>query len=63
MLVNSNDILVFYDVSFLFINVLFNEIIEILVEKVFVNNWFNEIYNLDITKLDLIEFLRLVIKD
>ena len=36
---------------------------EILAEKAFTNNWFNETHNLDITKSDLTELLRLATKD
>lgn len=53
----------FYDVCVLFINVLFDEIIEIIVEKVFKNNWFNEMYGFNFIKIGFIEFLRIVIKD
>ena len=63
MPVNPYDILVSYDVSSLFTNVPLNETIEIQAEKAFTNNWFNETHNLDITKSDLTELLRLATKD
>lgn len=63
ILFNLNDIFVLYDVCVLFINVLFDEIIEIIVEKVFKNNWFNEMYGFNFIKIGFIEFLRIVIKD
>ena len=40
--VDENDILVSYDVTSLFTNVLLKETIEMIAEKVFVNNWFNK---------------------
>lgn len=39
--INEDDILVFYDVVFFFINVFLDEMIGILVNKVFKDNWFN----------------------
>ena len=56
--VNKDDILVSYDVTSLFTDVLLLETIDILVEKAFTDNWFNEIHNLDISKQDLEELLK-----
>jgi len=58
MTVNTNDILVSYNVSALFTNVPLDETIEILAEKAFTENWFNKTYDLDISKANLIGFLK-----
>ena len=63
MSVCENDLLVFYDVTSLFKNVPLEETIQILVTKVFSDNWFNQTYGLNIAKSDLAELLRLVTKD
>ena len=48
MTVNTNDILVSYNVPALFTNVPLDETIEILAEKAFTNNWFNKTHDLQI---------------
>ena len=60
---NPSDILVSYDVSSLFTNVPLDETIETLTEKAFTNNWFNETHDLNITRSDLTELLKLATKD
>lgn len=60
--INLGEILVFYDVLLFFINVFLDEIIDILVYKVFENNWFNDIYGLNLIRIDFIDFLYVVIK-
>ena len=63
MTVNTNDILVSYNVSALITNVPLDETIEILTEKAFTNNWFNKTHDLDISEANLIEFLRVALKE
>lgn len=58
----NGDILVFYDVFFFFINVFLDEIIEIFVNRVFDNDWFNLIYDLNLIKMDFVDFFSVVIK-
>lgn len=60
--INKGEILVLYDVFLLFMNVFLDEIIEILVNRVFLNNWFNIIYNFVFIRIDFIDFLNVVIK-
>ena len=57
--VDSDHILVSYDVTTLFTNVPAHETITILVEKAFSENWFNDTYNLNLTKDQLTELLKL----
>lgn len=52
-----------YDVLFYFINILVDEIIKILVEKVFNDNWFNKVCGFSIIKIDFIELLEVVVKN
>ena len=59
----ESDILVSYDVSSLFTNVPLDETIQILVDKAFSNNWFNTTYELNITKSDLSDLLKVATKD
>ena len=47
----------------LFTNVPAHETIRILAEKVFAGNWFNNTYNLNITKDQLMELLKLATKN
>ena len=63
MKINDQDILVSYDVSSLFTNVAVDETIESTAERAFENDWFNKEHNLNITKSDLIELLRIVTKN
>ena len=60
--VNENDIIVSYDVSALFTSVPLEETIQILTNKAFAQNWFNEMHQLNITKDDLVELLRVATK-
>ena len=60
--INTGDILVSYDVSSLFTNVPVDEMIELLANKAFENNWFNKEYKLRITKTNLIKLLKLATK-
>ena len=61
--INDHDILVSYDVSSLFTNVPVDETIENIAERAFENDWFNKEHNLNITKTDLIELLRVATKN
>ena len=63
MEINDHDILVSYDVSSLFTNVPVDETIENIAERVFENDWFNKEHNLNITKTDLFELLRVATKN
>ena len=64
LVINNGDILVSYDVSSLFTNVLLEETIQLLADKAFINNyWFNETYHLNLNKLDLVDLLRAATKD
>ncbi|KAL9976394.1 hypothetical protein ACROYT_G013692 [Oculina patagonica] len=63
MEINDHDILVSYDVSSLFTNVPVDETIENIAERAFENDWFNKEHNLNITKSDLIELLRVATKN
>ena len=58
--VDADHILVSYDVTALFTNVPAHETIGILAEKAFAGNWFNNTYNLNLTKDQLMELLKLV---
>lgn len=58
----ESDILVSYDVSSLFTNVLLDETINTLVEKAFTNNWFNFTRKLNVSKSDLVELLEVATK-
>ena len=55
--VNENGIFVSYDVSALFTSVPLDEMILILANKAFDQNWFNETHQLNITQEDLVELL------
>ena len=59
----ESDILVSYDASSLFTNVPLDETIQILVDKAFNKNWFNTTYELNITKSDLSDLLKVATKD
>ena len=61
--INDHDILVSYDVSSLFTIVPVEETIESIAERAFGNDWFNKEQNLNITKSDLIELLRIATKN
>ena len=52
-----------YDVSSLFTNVPVDETIETIAERAFENDWFNREHDLNITKLDLMELLRIATKN
>ena len=58
---NSN-ILVSFDVSFLFANVPLDETIDILAKRPFTNNWFNITCDLNLTKTDLVDLLSVATK-
>ena len=63
MEIANGDILVSYDVSSLFTNVPLDETIEILANRAFTNNWFNVTYDLNLTKMDLVDLLRVATKE
>ena len=63
MEITNGDILVSYDVSSLFTNVPLDETIEILANRAFTNNWFNVTYDLNLTKMDLVDLLRVATKE
>ena len=63
MKINDQGILVSYDVSSLFTNVPVDETIKSIAERAFENDWFNKEHNLNITKSDLIELLRIATKN
>jgi len=63
MKIKDQDILVSYDVSSLLTNLPVDEIIESIAERAFENDWFNKDHNLNITKSDLIELLRIATKN
>ena len=57
--VDADHILVSYDVTALFTNVPAHETIRILAEKAFTGNWFNNTYDLNLTKDQFMELLKL----
>ena len=61
--IKDREVLVSYDVSSLFTNVPVDETIETIAERAFENDWFNREYDLNITKLDLMELLRIATKN
>ena len=63
MEIDEHDILVSYNVSSLFTNLSVDETIEILAEKAFKGDWFSMEYDLNITKTDLIELLKVAMKN
>ena len=63
MEIANGDILDSYDVSSLFTNVPLDETIEILANRAFTNNWFNVTYDLNLTKMDLVDLLRVATKE
>ena len=58
----NGDILVSYDVSSLFTNVPLDETIQLLANRAFTNNWFNATYDLNLTKMDLVDLLSVATK-
>ena len=56
---DSNDILVSYDVTALFTNVPLKETIDILVNKAFSNDWFNQTYGLNLERHQLARLLEI----
>ena len=58
----NGDILVSYDVSSLFTNVSLDETIQLLVNRAFPNNWFDTMYDLNLTKTDLVDLLSVATK-
>ena len=59
MKIDEHDILVSYDVSSLFTNLPVDETIEIA----FKGDWFNKAYDLNITKIELVELLEVATKN
>ena len=57
MEIANGDILVSYDVSSLITNVPLDETIQLLANRPFTNNWFNTTYDLNLTKMDLVDLL------
>ena len=58
----NGDILVSYDVSSLFTNVPLDETIQLLADRAFTNNWFTTTYDLNLTKMDLVDLLSVATK-
>ena len=63
MKLKDREVLVSYDVSSLFTNVPVDETIESITERAFENDWFNREHDLNITKSDLMELLRIAAKN
>ena len=61
--INGGDILVSYDVTFLFTNVLLDETIQILADKAFHDDWFNKTHELNLSRDQLIELLNAATKN
>ena len=61
--INNGDILVSYDFSSLFTNVLLEETIQLLTENAFTNNRCNETYQLHLSGQDLVDLLKTATKD
>ena len=59
----KDEVLVWYVVSSLFTNVPVDETIESITERAFENDWFNREKDLNITKLELKELLRIATKN
>ena len=59
----NGDILVSYDVSSLFTNVPLDETIQLLAKRAFTTNWFNTTYDLNLTKMDLVDLLSVATKE
>lgn len=57
--IDSDHILVSYDVSALFTNVPLMETINILVDKAFEDDWFKETHSMQLQKHQLIELLKI----
>ena len=47
----------------MFTNVPLEEIIQLLVDKAFINDWFNVTHHLDLSKLELLNLFRAAAKD
>ena len=60
---NKDDILVSYDVTSLFTNVLLDFTIDLLVDKAFTDNWFSTTYELNISSENLSDLLKVATKD
>jgi len=63
MKIKDCEVLVSYDVWSLFTNIPVDETIESITERAFENDWFNREHDLNITKLDLMELLRIATKN
>ena len=63
MKLKDREVLVSYDVSSLFTNVPVDETIESITKRAFENDWFNREHDLNITKSDLMELLRIATKN
>ena len=63
MKINHHEVLVSYYVSSLFTNVPVDETIESITERAYENDWFNREHDLNITKIDLMELLRIATKN
>ena len=59
MKIKDRDVLISYDLSALFTNVPVDETIESITKRAFENDWFNRDHDINITKLDLMELLRI----
>ena len=62
MKIKDREVLVSYDVSSLFTNAPVDETIVSITERAFENDWFNREHDLNITKSDLMELLRIATK-
>ena len=60
--INPEEILFSYDVSSLFTNVPLDETIDILARKAFENSWFNDTYDLNLTRIDIVDLLHVATK-
>ncbi|XP_068684732.1 uncharacterized protein [Montipora foliosa] len=61
--VTENTIMASYDVTALFTNIPVDKTIDILIAKVFQNNWFNVTHNLYITRSHLKQLLKITVKN
>ena len=59
----NSDIMVSFDVSSLFTNVPLDETIQVLANRAFKNNWFDTTYDLNLTKTNLVDPLRVATKE
>ena len=63
MEISDSEILVSYDVTSLFTNVFVDKTIDNIIESALENNSFNKEHNINITKSELVELLRMTTKN